>query len=492
MNSTPEGNIKLALNLKTYFEEDFIQILNNKEFTEKFVIGERVGKGSFGEARDITLKMPEVSYNLSQGEVTIPKSMKDNVSYVFPKSIKPTLIGGAKKKLNYRNSEKISKKNIQTGGGIGKNDLMIYIQKNILEEEIIQLDKANQKQRNININLNKSNLGKRKLNKYTKFTLNFNNNFFNNGDIEISKEGNKGKTLSKDNKELENLTIEDYKSFIVIDNIKLIPSIIVTPEEHKEFKEKLIDYLAVRIKKIVFEFLKPDDEKKYIMKTLKRDTSNPNYVSDKEEIIKLCYIKQKNNYTEFSPEIKNIICIEDTKTSPYENGSFIIIMEKMHKTLENVIIEEKNSKDSKTFESIYSGYIIPLLEIYQKLHENDIVHRDIKNLNIMRDKKEQFKIIDFGTSEIKGTYSSNHCELTGNPSTSDFSIMNTEVQNEEGCKHKKVTENIFNILVKTDIFSLIIVIYEILYNLLIPLDKQINDIKEGIEKKKKKGSQMMN
>ena len=192
-----------------------------------------------------------------------------------------------KKKLNYRNSKNISKKNIQTGGGLWENTLLKHIRdeitvlgielteedkKNIIGEELTGLEE-NYKTLKTNLDniLSKnfeleylpkdSSLGKGTMNSRVKLTLECSNEKIKAGKITIKKVG-KGFNLSTSNKAVDMIKKypEDYLSFINIYNDFLINDFLITDLKENtlnKIRDVLKNRVAKFIKEIVNDFFTP-------------------------------------------------------------------------------------------------------------------------------------------------------------------------------------------------------------------------------------------
>jgi serine/threonine protein kinase len=84
----------------------------------------------------------------------------------------------------------------------------------------------------------------------------------------------------------------------------------------------------------------------------------------------------------------------------------------------------------------------------QAIHDVGIVHRDLKNSNIMRDERGLVRLMDFGIAKVQGS------DRTGGGLTTTGQIMGTpEYMSPEQCLGDKIDH-------RSDIYSLGVVIYE--------------------------------
>lgn len=146
-----------------------------------------------------------------------------------------------------------------------------------------------------------------------------------------------------------------------------------------------------------------------------------------------------------------------------KNDNLCIIMEYCSKgTLESYLKRNCNLKNDKIWK-----YFSQLCGSVLYLHNNNIIHRDLKTANILIDSQDNIKLIDFGVSKILNNYMKFTRSFVGTTY-----CMSPELLKNSFYDHK------------TDIWGLGIILYQMTHNGKIPFQcKNIDQLRKNINKK---------
>ncbi|CAD8073870.1 unnamed protein product [Paramecium primaurelia] len=194
----------------------------------------------------------------------------------------------------------------------------------------------------------------------------------------------------------------------------------------------------------IFTCLKKSTNEQIVAKLTKVNYINANTID--REIAIVNQIKNKQN-------VQNLVKMYDIAITEY-NGEKILaeFMEKCDSDLGKLIKEYNSKKQSFTFDQVvdFAGQII---RGYSHLNALNIIHRDIKPENILITKTEgkiDLKITDFGVGKVL---------------TNDYAITNTGTPI-YSAPELSCSDQVYNS--KSDIFSLGVILYQLVYNNEIP------------------------
>lgn len=108
------------------------------------------------------------------------------------------------------------------------------------------------------------------------------------------------------------------------------------------------------------------------------------------------YVEEAQNLSKFY-QLQGIVSVKDFF---YENGTGYIVMEYIN----GINLKEYlNNAGGKLPEQTVLGLMKPVLESLYQMHNTGLVHRDISPDNIMVDKDNKIKLIDFGSARGQST-----------------------------------------------------------------------------------------
>ena len=187
----------------------------------------------------------------------------------------------------------------------------------------------------------------------------------------------------------------------------------------------------------------------YAVKTIKKQNDNTNTNNEKKNFFREIFI-QKNL---FHNNIIHLLC------SFEDNENYYLVMDYFPgKTLKDIIENKKKKNNSLFTEKEIISIFEQILNGVQFIHNNSIIHRDIKPDNILLDENNIVKITDFGISALINS------NINNNNYNKDLFCQNTVVGplNYISPEIKEGKEQDF----KCDIYSLGITIFYLMnYNL---------------------------
>lgn len=112
------------------------------------------------------------------------------------------------------------------------------------------------------------------------------------------------------------------------------------------------------------------------------------------ELVKKSFLKEGEIIKKLNKKCKKVIKLE--KIIEKNNTIYLLLQYFNGMTLKEYILNEKNIKIDEIIK-----IFLEIIDVIEKIHKNNVIHRDIKPTNIMINKNKEIKIIDFNMSSYK-------------------------------------------------------------------------------------------
>lgn len=171
------------------------------------------------------------------------------------------------------------------------------------------------------------------------------------------------------------------------------------------------------------------ESKEYILKEcfpiklVMRDENNAIFFSKykKEfELVKNSFVKEAKILKKLNQKIDKVVKIIEY----FEENNTIYIIEEYcnYFNLKQYILNKKDLKFEKIIEIFYK-----ILEIIEKIHNENIIHKDLKPSNILISENKNIKIIDFGASIHKNEKNGKFVKVSEGYSAIELHSNKTEI-----------------------------------------------------------------
>lgn len=158
-------------------------------------------------------------------------------------------------------------------------------------------------------------------------------------------------------------------------------------DEYYKIGDKIYDYSIIKLlgegRYGIAYLCMNDNEEKYVIKQLKNEMLQ----STRGKLFYEKQLLESLNYSSFPKFISNF---HDGNREGY------ILEYKEGKVFEDIVVRERYKFKKSEIYAIAND----LLDLIEILHENNIVHRDIRLPNVIVDKNNKLSLIDFGLARI--------------------------------------------------------------------------------------------
>ena len=170
--------------------------------------------------------------------------------------------------------------------------------------------------------------------------------------------------------------------------------------------------------------------KEFFMKNVNQRDDDSTMVSVSNPSNKAFFDEQKAKfmkearrlYSLHNPHIVHVVDLFE------ENGTVYYVMD----YIDGVSLDSRVRKQGNLHEKVVRNYLIQILDALEVVHNQKMLHLDLKPANIMVDKKEQVYLIDFGASKQQkpdGSGATANSALTHTPGFAPLEQMSQEFEN---------------------------------------------------------------